>query len=78
MNNIRDNCEQPDAMKVLLFTLATYCDRGGICFPSNRTLAKKVRKSERQLQRMLKTLTARGEVEVLAPGVGRDKPRVLF
>ena len=45
MNNVRDYCEQSDAKKVLLFTLATYCDGKGICYPSNETLSNVTRKS---------------------------------
>jgi hypothetical protein len=39
MNNVRDYCEQSDAKKVLLFTLATYSEGKGIYYPSNETLS---------------------------------------
>ena len=77
MNAVRDNCTLSDGLKVLLFTLATYCDRDGVCYPSNRTLAEKTRKSERSIQRALKTLAAQRELEILSSGVGRNKKRVL-
>jgi len=77
MNNIRDLCDQSDARKLLLFTLATYCDGDGICYPSNETLATVTRKSTRTGQRMLKGLVADGDLETLASGIGRDQRRVL-
>jgi hypothetical protein len=77
INAVRDMCEQPDGIKVLLFTLATYCDRDGVCFPSNRTLTQATGKSERSIRRMLRQLASEGELEVLAPGIGRDQKRVL-
>ena len=78
MNNVRDLCEQSDAKKLLLFTLATYCDGDGICYPSNETLASVTRKSRRTVQRMLKGLVAEGELEILESGIGRDQKRILY
>ncbi len=77
MNNVRDHCGQPDARKLLMFTLATYCNAEGKCFPSNETLAGVTRKSRRTVQRMIKQLAADGELEVLEPGVGRDTKRII-
>jgi Helix-turn-helix domain len=76
MNNIRDYCEQSDPKKLLLFTLATYCNGDGICYPSNKRLSDVTRKSRRTVQRMLKELVADGELEILSHGGGQTK-RVL-
>jgi helix-turn-helix protein len=77
MNNVRDLCEQSDAKKVFLFTLATYCNGDGICYPSNHELVRTTRKSERQVQRMLKQLEAAGDLEKLTSGVGRYQKRII-
>jgi Helix-turn-helix domain len=77
IKNVRDMCELSDAKKILMFTLATYCNPDGICYPGNRVLALATRKSERTIQRMLKELEADGEVEILTPGIGRGKKRIL-
>jgi hypothetical protein len=77
MNNIRDYCEQSGPKKLFLFELATYSDSDGICYPSNETLAGVTRKSRRTVQRMLKELVADGDLEIVAPGIGRDKKRII-
>src|SRR5437762_11929008 len=77
MNNVRDNCKQPASKKVLMFVLATYCNGDGICYPGNETLARATCVSGRTVKRLLRGLVADGEVEILAPGIGRDKKRIL-
>jgi hypothetical protein len=77
MSNIRDHCKQSDAKKVLMFSIALYCDSDGLCFPGNRLLAKAMNKSERTVKRMLKELKADGELEILRPGIGRSQQRVI-
>jgi len=77
MNNIRDHCQQPDAKKLLLFSLATYCDGKGICWPGNEELVKITRKSERTIRRMLSELKEDGEIDVLTPGTGRGQKRKI-
>jgi Helix-turn-helix domain len=76
MTSVRDNCKQPDARKLLMFTLATYCDGAGICWPSNETLAKDIGKSRRTVKRLLKGLATDGDLEILSHGGGQTK-RVL-
>ncbi len=39
MNNVRDNCKQPDGKKLLMMVLATYSNGDGLCFPGNLALA---------------------------------------
>jgi hypothetical protein len=73
MNNIRDNCKQPDAKKVLMFSIALYANADGICYPSNETLSTVTRKSRRTVQRMLKELVADGELEILTTGGGQKR-----
>jgi Helix-turn-helix domain len=78
INNVRDMCEQKDSnKKLLMLTLATYCDRDGMCWPGNRALALATRKSERTIRRMLRVLDKEGELEILTPGIGRDKKRII-
>jgi hypothetical protein len=78
MSNVRDHCEQLDrAKKLLMLTLATYCNRDGICYPSNETLVKATRIPERTIRRKLSELKAEGELQVLTPGIGRDKKRII-
>lgn len=77
MNSVRDLCAQPDAKKLLMLCLATYCNGDGICFPSNETLAANTRKSDRTVRRLLSQLAADGELEILAPGTGRSQKRII-
>lgn len=77
INNVRNNCKQPVSKKLLMLTLATYCDRDGICWPRNDTLVSNTRQSERTIRRMLKQLAADGELEILTPGRGRDQKRII-
>jgi len=77
MNNVRDNCKQPVSKKLLMLTLATYCDGDGICYPSNRALVPATRMSERTIRRMLKQLAADGELKIITPGAGRDQKRII-
>jgi Helix-turn-helix domain len=77
MKSVRDHCEQSDAKKVLLFTLATYCDGDGICWPGNETLIEVTRKGKSTVQRMLRQLRDDGELEVLASGAGRGQKRII-
>ncbi len=77
MSNLRDRCKQPYPEKCFLFTLGTYCDRDGTCYASSETLAEKMGVSPSTSKRMLRKLIADGEVEILEPGVGRSKKRVL-
>jgi hypothetical protein len=76
MNNVRDHCKQPDAKKVLMFSLALYCNADGTCHPGNRTLAKAINKSQRTVKRMVKELAADGELEILTTGGGDQKREI--
>jgi hypothetical protein len=77
MKNVRDMCKQPVGKKLLMFTLATYCDLDGICWPSNRTLAAGTGMSESTIKRMLRALHEEGELQILTPGVDRDTKRFI-
>ncbi len=77
MANVRDRCEQPTQLKLLAFTIASYGDGNGHCWPSNDTLAKDMRVSISTLKRLLRTLVNAGEVDVLSSGRGRNQQRVL-
>ena len=78
INNVRDNCKQSVSKKLLMLTLATYCDGDGKCFPSNATLATVTGISERTIRRMLTQLVADGELEKVTPGLGgRNQKRVI-
>jgi hypothetical protein len=37
---VRDLCEQPQAKKFLMLTLATYSNRDGVCHPSQLLLQR--------------------------------------
>lgn len=78
INNVRDMCKQPDNKKLLMFTLATYCDRDGICWPKNDTLVAATAKSDRTVRRMLQALAEEGELQILTTGIGRDTKRVIY
>jgi hypothetical protein len=77
INNVRDMCTQPVRKKLLMLTLATYANADGICYPSNKKLREATGISKRTIQRILPALAAEGEIDILAPGVGRDKKRVI-
>jgi hypothetical protein len=77
INTVRDMCKQRDALKLLMLTLATYCNGAGLCFPSNRTLAEATSRSDRSIRRMLRRLKTDGELEILEPGIGRDQKRFI-
>ena len=77
MNNVRDHCKQSDAKVRLMFVLATYCNREGICWPSNETLMQKMGRKKRMIQKWLAELKADGEISVLKSGAGRDKRRKI-
>jgi hypothetical protein len=77
MNNIRDHCELASDYRDLLFTLATYCDADGICWPGNDELSRAARKPRRTLQRMLNHLVTAKHIKILSSGRGRDQKRVI-
>jgi hypothetical protein len=74
---VRDKCDLPDGEKLLMFTMATHCDRDGEMFAGNQKLATEMRKSKRTIQRMLSHLIADWQVQVIETGRGRDKKRYL-
>ena len=47
---------------LLLLALADHCDPDGICFPGIAHLARKIRKTERHVRRLLRDLEKDGEV----------------
>jgi hypothetical protein len=77
MKNVRDMCKQPVSKKLLMFTLATYCDLDGICWPGNRTLAAATGMSESTVKRLLRVLHEERELQILTPGIGRDTKRFI-
>src|SRR4051812_32121111 len=77
INAVRDMCEKPDSEKLLLLTLATYCNKRGVCFPANKTLATATRKSDRSIRRMLSHLAKDGEIDIITPGIGRGQKRLI-
>src|SRR5262245_503284 len=77
INNVRDHCNQSDAKVRLMFILASYCDREGVCWPSNETLARRMRKKKRRIQKMLSELKADGEITILTTGAGRHTKRKI-
>jgi len=77
MNNVRDYCEQTGAKRLLMFVLATYCNRKGVCWPSNETLAAKMHIHGRTIQRLLSQLAKAGEIQILKHGAGRNQRRYI-
>jgi biotin operon repressor len=76
MNNVRDHYKQSDSTKKLLvLTLATYCNSDGRCFPSNEKLASDLCKSRRTIQRLLIELEEEGQVNIVSSGRGRGQKR---
>lgn len=60
---------------LVLLALADYAGEDGVAWPSVRTLARKSRLKERQVQYCLRSLAASGEIEILSLGSGRASSR---
>lgn len=56
-----------------MLALADYCNDEGICWPSLKSLATRIRGTRRGVQRMLDALIAEGEVEQVEVGGGRGQ-----
>ena len=77
MKNVRDHCKQTGDKRVLMFVLATYCDRNGVCWPGNETLSEKMHVASRTVQRLLSQLAKDAEIEILQRGAGRNQRRYI-
>ncbi len=58
---------------LLLLALADFANDEGVCWPSTPQLAKKIRLSDRQTQRLIDKLANDGYVEIVDAGGGRSK-----
>jgi len=77
IKNVRDQCKQTGDKRVLMFVLATYCDRNGVCFSGNETLAEKLHVASRTVQRLLSQLAKDAEIDILQRGAGRNQRRYI-
>jgi hypothetical protein len=71
MSRVWEGSRQSGGALLVLLAIADFADDDGLAFPSVRTLARKARLSERQVQRVLAELPAAGEL-VVRPGAGRQ------
>jgi hypothetical protein len=70
-------CDNP-AERCLLFTLATYSNKFGECWPSVETLAAVMGRTDRQVQRLLRGLERRGHIAITLGGKGPKDPNVYL
>jgi hypothetical protein len=84
IKNVRDSydCKRSPVKKLLMLVLATYCDCKGVCWPSNETLAEKMRVTSRTVQRLISQLAKKdaekdAEIEILQRGAGRNQRRYI-
>ena len=70
MSRVWEGSRQSGGALLVLLAIADFADDQGLAFPSVRTLARKARLSERQVQRVLAELATAGEL-VVRPGAGR-------
>jgi len=66
-------CRQQGDRLLLMLALADFCNDEGICWPSQATLAHRVRCTERGVQKMIDCLISEGEITLLQKGGGRGK-----
>jgi hypothetical protein len=64
-------CKQSGHRLLFMLALADYCNDDGVCWPSQDTLAKRLRCTDRGVQKMLAALIADGELILLEAGNGR-------
>lgn len=77
INNVRDHCKQPPAARHLLLVLATYCNRGGVCWPSNDRLMHVTGLSRARVNYWLSWLKKAGDIQILKSGAGRNQRRKI-
>jgi hypothetical protein len=67
-SNVWRSCPQKHDRLLLMIALADYCNDEGYCWPSQASIAKRIRGTERGVVRMLDELIAEGEIEVHRKG----------
>jgi hypothetical protein len=67
-SNVWRSCPQKHDRLLLMVALADYCNDEGYCWPSQTSLAKRIRGTERGVIRMLDDLIAEGELEIHRKG----------
>jgi len=70
MDRVWEHSQQSSGALLVLLAISDFADDDGVAFPSIRTLARKARLSERQVQRVIAELVAAQELEI-TPGQGR-------
>jgi len=70
MDRVWEHSQQSSGALLVLLAISDFADDDGIAFPSIRTLARKARLSERQVQRVIAELVAAQELTI-TPGQGR-------
>jgi hypothetical protein len=73
-SNVWRSCPQKHDRLLLMLALADYSNDEGVCWPSLKSLAGRIRGTRRGVQRMLDALIADGEVELVEMGGGRGQP----
>jgi hypothetical protein len=71
-----EHSEQKGTSLLLLLAIADMAHQNGVAFPSARTLARRIRMSERNTIRVLKTLIASGELRA-KPNAGPNGTNLL-
>src|SRR5918911_5780534 len=71
MSRVWESSRQSGGALLVLLAIADFADDQGLAFPGVRTLARKARLSDRQVQRVLVELAAAGEL-VVRRGAGRQ------
>jgi hypothetical protein len=67
-SNVWRSCPQKHDRLLLMVAMADYCNDEGYCWPSQTSLAKRIRGTERGVIRMLDDLIAEGELEIHRKG----------
>lgn len=71
MSQVWEHSAHSEGTLLVLLALADFANDEGMCFPSQTTLAKKSRLSDRQVRRVLAVLIRSGELSIVRPGRGR-------
>ena len=73
MSRVWEHSKAEEGARLVMLALADFSNDDGECWPSIPQLAKKSRLSDRQVQRILRSLEIAGEIEVEHSSGGRHK-----
>lgn len=74
---VLENSEQTSSARLVMLVIAEHADKNGVSYPGNELIADESKLSVRQVQRIIKKISDTEELEIIEPGDGRGRKRIM-